>query len=244
MKRKNLLISSALVAGIMAAGFNAQPVNAQSYTDAINGTGDGSISFSGDDDSQVPNPTDPDTPVKPVNPNTNDGDLKLVYVPDFAFGSHKKSVAGITAYAQMIDLADPATKSVPFVTTKDMRTERGKGWALTVNASTFKDASNHEIKGAVVSLEGAKYTAATATSPKVASNSIALEPNTSVTVASADASSTVADGNQGIGMYSLALGTEQSDGTTDGVKFTLPKSTAVNDGQYTATFQWTLAPVL
>lgn len=244
MKKTHLLLGSALVAGLVVAGGTAQTAQAQTYPDALNGIGNGSIEFTGDDDSKVPSPTDPDTPVTPVNPNTNNGDLKIVYVPDFAFGSHKKSVAGITAYAKQISLADPASDTVPFVTTKDMRTERGKGWELTVNASTFKDSTGHEIKGALVSLEGAAYKNATVTAPTVASQSISLEPSTSVKVASADASSTVADGNQGVGMYSLALGTAQDDGTTNGVKFTLPKNTAVNDGTYTATFQWTIAPVL
>lgn len=249
MKRKKLVVFNILLVSGVLASLGAQPANAQTYPDALNGIGDGSITFSGDDDSQVPSPTDPDTPVTPDKPNTNDGDLKIVYVPDFVFGSHAKSVAGVSAYAQLISLASPATKTVPFVTTKDLRTERGKGWELAVKASTFKDANSHEIKGAVVSLEGAGYATDTAANgqgvfPKVAAQSIALEPNSSVKVASADASSTVANGNQGIGMYSLALGTAQSDGTTNGVKFTLPKNTAVNDGTYTATFQWTIAPVL
>lgn len=245
MKKTHLLLGSALVAGLIVAGGTTQTAHAQTYPDALNGIGDGSIEFTGDDDSKVPSPEDPNTPVTPDEPNSVDGDLKIVYVPNFNFGSHKKSVAGITAYAEQISLADPADKKVvPFVTTKDMRTERGKGWELTVNASTFKDTTGHEIKGALVSLEGASYNGSTAATPTVAGSSLSLEPDTAVKVASADASSTVASGNQGVGMYSLALGTAQDDGTTDGVKFTLPKNTAVNDGKYSATFQWTIVPAI
>lgn len=243
----------------MVAGGQAQSAHAQSYTDGTNGTGltgtgDGTITFKGDDDSQVPSPEDPDTPVKPIEPDTpnpNDGDLKIVYVPNFNFGTHAKSVAGLTAYADQITVQDATTaenKTVaPFVTTKDMRTDRGKGWELTVTASTFKDkTSSHEIKGALVSLENAGYLGSTAAAPTVAGSSLSLEPGTAVKVASADASSTVADGNQGLGMYSLALGksTAGDTTTTDGVKFTLPKNTAVNDATYSATFTWTITPVL
>lgn len=255
MKKTTLFVCGSLLMSVALLNIGSVRVNAaneQQYSeDGTTGTGIGSIKIAGDDDSVVPKPDEPDTPVTPDNPNTNPGDLKIVYVPNFDFGTHKKQVAGITALANPITVTNEAgTKEpvVPFVTTKDMRTDRTKGWTLTCTSSVFTDATTapatpKTIKGAYVSLEKASYYGTDVTNPVVANESIKLEPNSAVPVSSAD---TTKNENQGFAMHSLSLGTLSADqkSVTDGATFHLPANTAVDDGTYTANFVWTIAPTI
>lgn len=257
MKKTTLFVCSSLLMSVALLNIGSTHVNAaeegQKYKeDGTEGTGIGSIKIAGDDDSVVPKPDEPDTPVTPDNPNTNQGDLKIVYVPNFNFGEHRKQVAGITALASPITVTNEAgTKEpvVPFVTTKDMRTNRTKGWTLTCTSSVFTEdttpapATPKTIKGAYVSLEKASYYGTDETNPVVANESIKLEPSVAVLVSSAD---TTKNENQGFAMHSLALGTLSADqkSVTDGATFHLPANTAVDDGKYTANFVWTIAPTI
>lgn len=251
MKLKNLLVCSSLILGVTLA-ISSEKSNAAEYTDALNAVGTGTITFDGDDDSLVPDPDDPDTPINPGPVNPAEADLKIVYVSDFSFGIHKKNISGLTAHAAGAVMADNTTR-VPFITTKDMRVDRSTGWTLSCTASKFKstDTTAHVIDGASVTLDGAKYTGnesnATGTAyPVVSGSKIVLTPETSVKVASAD-STQGTSGNQGLGMYSLSLGSTTTDtqgSPVYGVDFILPANTPVNDATYNASFTWTLSPSL
>jgi len=251
MNKKGLLYSTFLMGALVTGLAQGQITQAAaSYPDALTANADGTITFEEEDDKVVPGPDDPDIPVVPDDPNIKPGDFKIVYVPSFDFGTHKKAVSGVEAFAKAVTVKDITEtnelQKVPFITTKDMRVDRGKGWQLSAEASKFSSGT-HTIEGAEIRLLDANYAKGTDTlnelnKPTVASNEIVLTPETAVPVASADTTSTV---NQGLGLYSLALGKNiDSSGLTDGVKFSLPSNTAVNSSTYTSKIVWTLAPKL
>lgn len=248
---KELAFSALLIGTVLSIslGDSAKAATATTYPDALNANATGNITFQEEEDDNVPSPVDPDSPVVPDDPlNPAPGELKIVYASPFDFGTHKKSIYGLEAYAAGVSVTDSdaaKSKTIPFVTTKDMRVDRGNGWTLSAKASKFTDGT-HVIDGAYMSLIGASYatgdTTNAANRPSVASTSIDLAPGTSVPIASSDTSS---NASQGLGLYSLALGTTlDTNDLTDGVKFTLPINTAVNNTTYTSQIVWTIAPKL
>lgn len=259
MKKSQLLVCGTVLLSVTFAG--GASANAQSYETDPDGTSrataTGTITFDGDDDSKVPNPEDPDEPVTPDNPNPKPGDLKIMYVPNFDFGTQKKNSYGMEAMARTVKItkADQTEEqTIPFVTTKDMRTDR-TGWTLSCTAREFtnKDDASKTIPSAYVTLEKAFYkgdttnNAGTGVHPKITNTaSIKLTNDVATTISSAEKS---VDG-QGTGLYSLGFGevvesTDQNSQpikVTNGVKFHLPANVAVDDTTYTANFVWTLTP--
>jgi len=259
MKAKNLFVCSSLLAGLAVVTLGGQSANAAEtypdYTDALNATGQGSITFSGDDDNVVPSPDDPDIPVEPDKPNPHKGDLKIVYVPNFEFGTHKKNTYGMTAQSQLIKVTNAEgnkVETVPFVTTKDMRSDRGTGWVLSCTAGAFTHStdSTKTIPAAYVSLDKAHYVGNETNAVDTLLPTVANKDSINLVTGQATPVSTATVANnpgQGLGMYSLAFGTkvageEGTAATTDGVTFHLPANTVVDDATYTADFVWTLAP--
>lgn len=262
MKKNQLFVCGTLLVSLtLAGGYSANAEQSYDVDGSGNSraTADGTITFSGDDDDTVPSPDNPEVPVKPDKPNPEPGDLKIVYVPNFDFGTQKKNSYGVEAMAKTVEVTkedSSKVQAIPFVTTKDMRTDRGKGWVLSCKAGTFtnKDNASKTIPSAYVTLDKAHYAgdtssnAGTGVYPLVSNTtSIKLATGTTTEVASA---STTKNAGQGLGLYSLGFGeattaldaNNQSVSVSDGVKFHLPANTAVDDTTYTANFVWTLTP--
>ncbi|MGX7245956.1 WxL domain-containing protein [Enterococcus quebecensis] len=267
MKLTKLLMCGAALAAIVGMrALNAEATT--TYPEATKGVSNGNISFTDDGSNNIPDPENPEKPTNPVNPtdptnpdnpggNKNPGDLKLVVVPDLDFGSNQKSSAKMTAKAKVVPAWDENKKPVyraPWITTHDMRTNRGTGWTVSVTASefTFTDESTKKISGGEIVFTNANYEGTSTAKPTIHSkaaatdvaNGLVLTPGTEVSVASSDAST-----GQGLGDFSLALGsnsnnTHTKDSVTDGVTFRMPAKTAVETGTYQAQLNWELKPTL
>lgn len=258
MKLTTLSVCGIILA--TALGGNVQQAFATDYSSATEAQSEGKIEFE-DADNTILDPSNPEVEVVPSLPaNTNKGDLVLQYVSDFDFGKHQKTLNEFTTFALPDTVTGTADETntkynVPlFVSTKDMRTDRGNGWTLSVTASNFYSVANAdesysggtELKGGEVVFTNANYSQSDEFSPiindKAAStdlaNGLVLTPNQELVVANADASK-----NQGLGSYSLALGNLVDDNGSqkvNGVTFRMPAKTAVDTAEYQATFDWEL----
>lgn len=261
MKSTKLLLCGIALATI--AGLGTMKADAATYPDATHATSNGKITFTDDGTNIIPdpekpvdpiNPVDPTDPTKPDDGNKNPGDLKLVVVPDLDFGSHQKTAAAFTAQAKSVAAFKDGNKvyRAPWVTTHDMRTDRGTGWTLSVTSGEFALSTDATKKanGAEIVFTNANYADPDAGVPAISSKAsqatlaggLALTPGTEVSVANASTAT-----NQGVGDYSLALGTPSNttaDGTTNGVTFRMPAKTAVETGTYQTTLNWELKPTL
>ncbi|EOI03058.1 hypothetical protein UAY_00805 [Enterococcus moraviensis ATCC BAA-383] len=266
MKLTKLVMSGAALATIV--GIGALNADAATYPEATKGVSNGNISFTDDGSNNIPDPENPEKPTNPVDPtdpdnpdkpggNENPGDLKLVVVPDFDFGSQQKSSGEVTANAKVVAAWDESKTKIyraPWITTHDMRTERGTGWTVSVTSSQFSltGDANKKINGAEIVFTNANYEGSSTTKPTIHSKAVGtdvttglvLTPGTEVSIANSDASK-----GQGVGDYSLALGTNskgayKEDSVTDGVTFRMPANTAVETGKYQAELNWELKPTL
>ncbi|MEG2708372.1 MAG: WxL domain-containing protein, partial [Vagococcus sp.] len=224
------------------------------YESATKVNGYGEISF-GKGDTVVVDPIIPDVPVDPGEVNPSGDDLRIQYVSDFIFPQTKKSVNEVTSFAKgdSVDWINPdtgkkETKSSPlFISTVDMRTERGSGWTLSVKPSEFTSQKDqHVIEGGHVILSDAHYANSQKAQPIVNSDAankesgLALKPGETFKIAGADSSK-----NEGQGSWSLAFGGQDKELKSTGVMFKMGPDTAVESNvDYTATFVWNLSPNL
>lgn len=248
--KKNIFMSSLVGLSVLTVGGMTSHAAEFEDNNPLKIIGEGEIGFT-KGDIEVVDPTDPTNPVEPVEPvNPNSGDLAIQYVSDFQFGSHQKSVNALSVNAGVDHVKELQNggkdKIVPlYVSTMDMRTERGTGWTLSVTSSEFKSNKGHVIDGGEVTLSHAAYANADNFSPSVEStiasdNGQALTPGTPFKIAGADAAE-----KQGIGSYSLAFGKLNDEkAETTGVTFNMPAKTVVDTKIYKATFNWNLSPTL
>lgn len=233
MKFKNLVMSSIVLGSLMGATTTAlaaeyDPENPdKAQTSAT-------INFIADEEPEQPvDPEDPDNPIDPVDPiNPNGGELMITYASKFDFGSQTKS--GTTWNALADNLKD-GTKVVPFVGTKDSRGTDRKGWVLTAKQDgAFKDSQGNELTGAELTLSNLSYTDKEG-APTAKAGTVTLS-TTPEEIASAGS-------NQGIGSWSVALGSLQGEAgseTTNGVTLSVPGTTAKNTDTYSTTVTWEL----
>lgn len=229
MKVKNLLLCAVLLTSVAGS---ATPAFAAEYPDSEHANTTAEIAFEKDDSTELPvDPDDPDKPIDPDEPgNGNGSELMISYASNLQFGQQKKSDS--TFYAQGDKMKDGSFKT-PFVSTKDSRGTERKGWSLTAALSKgFTDAENNELKGAELSLSNLYYAdvegAPTANTGNVVLGTEAQE------VASADSKT-------GIGSWSVGLGKLDAEkNTTNGVKLSIPQTTAKNTATYTAEVTWEL----
>lgn len=254
MKLTKLFVCGTLLT--VVTGAQASYVHAVEYEDALNAQSTGEITFE-DADATIVDPNDPEKEVIPGGEsNASKGDLVLQYVSDFNFGKHKKTLNEFSTQAlpDTVVAANDDTNSsynVPlFVSTKDMRTDRGNGWTLTVTASSFSSISDQkELKGGEVVLTNSFYKDVSGIpqiNSKAISNSLdtglALTPGQEVVIANADASK-----DQGLGSYSLSMGSlvdDNGEEKVSGATFRMPAKTVVDSEKYQATFDWELKPEL
>lgn len=230
MKLQNILLCTIALTTILG-GTTAFAANEEGYTDATNVTSDGKITFSQDDDVVNPvDPNDPDTPINPVDPvNPNGAELMINYASNLNFGEQAKSGNSWNALAD--NLVGGGTIA-PFISTKDSRGTDRTAWTLTVKQDgEFKDSNENVLRGAELTYTNLFYAdregAPTAKTGDITLSTIAQELSS-------------ASETTGIGNWSLGLGELQEDGTTTGVKLTVPQTSAKNTDTYTATVTYEL----
>lgn len=188
-------------------------------------------------------------------------------MPELDFGVHKKTTKGMEAKAKLVKVKNKPTPSsddddnqgtpverevIPFVSTWDSRYDRD-GWKLTVSRDSFKDTENGEteLPGADVVFSDLAY----------ADEDSEFKPTATLgefKIGTDDVELAKASGKQqGMGSFSLALGTKTLDQTdarenindeentykvTNGVTFKLAERTAVSAKRYQSTFTWNLQP--
>ncbi len=235
---KKQLLSAVLVAGTIGmAGVNAYAVE---YQDATNATTEGKITILENEDSTdpvIPDPEDPGEEVEPEGPvNPNTGKLRINYISDFDFGSIKNISSQIVQQAKLVGITDVDNNvgsRVPFIATEDRRGSDRQGWELRVSQpSPMMDASKHELKGATITLSGMRYVNTSEATPVVNQNDVVINSQEQAIVS--------ANALQGAGAWSVALGQQVEDGTTNGVKLTIPENTIKNDTTYSTSLVWEL----
>lgn len=277
--KKNTVLGTIILSSLVLGGMQTVSY-AATYQDATHAKSNGKIKFV-EGKPEIVDPNNPDKPVIPVDPkdptnpnpenppvNPNKGDLMIQYVSDFDFGVHKKTVRGMTVNAKADRVFDEITEIgpesptrnsrevVPFVSTLDTRTDREGGWSLRVSASEFT-SEDKKIKGAEVIFSNVNYASPTEKTPVVFDSAtkenfleglkLTTNPQTIATA------STASNEDQGMGSYSIALGSklvDQTDGDEDaktynvsnGVTFSMPKDTSVSAVEYHATINWELVP--
>lgn len=232
----SLLLCSTLLTTLLSGGMAAFATDYPSATSAEN---KGEVVFEKDTDPTNPvDPTDPTNPIDPTDPtNPNPGELSLVYVSKFNFGTQKADGKKTTAYAKAdtVNDGEGVKAIVPFVATKDVRGTERKGWSLTVKQNDgFKDSKGNELTGAEITLSGTKYVES-AGAPTVSSDKLVIS-NQAKELISADAKA-------GVGNWSAAFGelTEVNDEqVTKGITLTVPSNTAKNADAYSTTLTWEL----
>lgn len=231
MKVQNILLSAAVLTAILGGTTTAFAASENGYTDATNATTDANVSFSEDTDPVNPvDPNDPDTPINPVDPvNPIGAELMINYASNLNFGEQSKSGNSWNALADKLVGGGTIT---PFISTKDSRGTDRTAWTLTVKQDgEFKDSKDNVLKGAELTYSNLYY-ADKEGAPTVKSGAITL----STTAQELSSAST----ETGIGNWSLGLGEVQEDGTTNGVKLTVPQTTAKNTDTYSTTVTYEL----
>jgi hypothetical protein len=235
MKLSHVLLSAAtlaLVGGVANTVVNAEVV----YNDATHSTVTGSVSFGADTDPTNPtDPTDPEKPINPVDPvNPHGAELMLTYASDLKFGEQSKNNTDFHALADKITEEGVEKELVPIVSVKDSRGTDRKGWVLTAKVDKdFVDSKGNPLKGAELSFSNMKF--ADHAGAPLAGEDVTLS-NEAQTIASADS-------NNGIGVWSMALGElsgEEGSQTTSGVTLHVPTTSSKNTGGYNTTITYEL----
>lgn len=262
MKKKQLFAGAAVLAMLSAGGTSATTtVLAQEYTNNEEGTyssavTDAKVTFLEDDETgTIVDPDDPDGGdedgggIDPVDPNEDGAELMISYASNLNFGTQSKQGTSWNALADKVYKTDAEGNHVtgedgeavmkevtPFVATKDSRGSSREGWSLTVKQDgAFKDGED-ELKGAEIKLSGLRY-AVEDGAPKI------VESEQGITLNNEPQEVSKANNDEGIGAWSLALGTLQGeDGaqTTNGVTLNVPSNSAKNTGTYSTTVTWEL----
>lgn len=248
---KKIVVSSLF--GTVILGLAGGTVaSAATYPDANHANSTGTVAFT-EGDTTIKDPENPDEkpsidPEEPIN--TNPGDLKIVYVSDFNFGSHKRTMEAMTLnpLPDKVRLSsdpnepDKYYKVPSFVATSDVRTTR-TNWTLSVKASEFTSGTGNDkltLNGAYVSLSNLAYKDGEDTlKPTPTTGVVPLNPGESKVVSTASQ----AGANRGIGSWSLAMGSLQGTGEeqkVNGVALNIPANTPKSVNTYTSTFEWTL----
>jgi hypothetical protein len=236
MKKTILTLTAALVLGSLGVGTTIG--HAADYEDATNVTTEGRVTILENDsnDPVIPDPENPDEEVDPEGPtNPHPGLLRINYVSNFDFGNIKNVSRAIEQEARLdyVWSGDYEVGRVPFVATEDRRGSERLGWELQVSQpNQLSDESGHELEGATITLSGLRYANPTTAAPTVNPNELILG-DAAQTLATADAT-------QGAGAWTMALGSEDHEGHTNGVVLRIPANTTINNTEYSTNIVWEL----
>lgn len=237
MKKNKLQI--ALTAGLLLGlGLGTPTSYAADYEDATKVTTEGKVTILENDspDPIIPDPDNPGIDVVPEVPtNPHPGLLRINYVSNFDFGKIKNVSSEIVQGARVdhVLVGEKEVSRVPFVATEDRRGSDRQGWELQVSQpNQLSDSSGHELDGATITLSGLRYSNTTSSAPVANQNTIVLGQS-SKTLATANST-------QGVGAWTLALGTSDGSGHTDGVTLRIPANTTKNNTKYSTAIVWDL----
>lgn len=203
------------------------------------------------EDKDTGNIIDPDNPengVEPVEPvNPYGAELMISYASNLNFGTHKaKTATSFNALADNVWANEEHTitrKVTPFVAIKDTRGANRKGWVLTAKQDgEFEGENKQPLKGAEISFSNFGYPKLVG-APVINSNEVVLNHEAKELAK--------ADNQQGIGAWTLKLGTldkEIAQGeenemyqTTSGVKLSIPANSQIDTQMYSTSVTWELA---
>ncbi len=137
-----------------------------------------------------------------------------------------------TSWHGLADEMKDGSKIVPIVATKDARGTDRQGWSLTAKLDNdFTDSNGNILKGAELKLSNLAY--ANASGAPIASAG-------EITLSSSEQEVGRADATNGVGNWSIGMGTLQADGTTNGVTLSVPSTTVKNSDTYSTTVTWNL----
>ncbi|HCT9166891.1 TPA: WxL domain-containing protein [Enterococcus faecalis] len=246
MKKKQLFAGAAVLAMLSAGGVTtALAEEGDNYDGATSAETEAKVTFLEDDDTgTIVDPDDGDEdgnggvdPVDPTNPNG--AELMISYASNLNFGTQSKSATSWNALADKVWANEEHTEKkevTPFVATKDSRGTSRKGWSLQAKQDdVFTDGSGAVLEGAELSLSNLRY-AELEGAPKASKGKIVLgEEAKEISLAGT---------NEGIGAWSLALGSLGNEGEqgrpTNGVTLSVPSTSAKNTGTYSTTVTWSL----
>lgn len=266
--KKHMILSTVLVSSLFlgaTVAVNAEEGNTR-YPGADKANTTGKVNFIKSNKPEIVDPDNPDKPVEPVDPENpenpvtnpnNEAELVLQYVPNFEFGTHFWTPEGLTVPAKSDFIKGDGESGepeavVPFISTMDMRADREDGWKLEVSSSDFiHDESGHVLKGAEVVFTNANYGSAEK-EPAITDSARQSDVKKGFKLGDKQKLAT-ADKNedQGVGSYSLKLGTQLESETddaeetymaTNGVHLVVPPKTPASVGDYTAELEWSLTP--
>ncbi|MGM0213269.1 WxL domain-containing protein [Enterococcus sp. AZ109] len=233
MKKTKLLISAAILGGMVTAG--SLPALAQ-------GTGEATFSFI--ENTESPGPMDPENPPQPTQPDPelpadhpnnegtgNEGPLSLDVVPSlFNFGEIPVDMMGGTYESTLT--------GVHYLQVTDNRDEID-GWGVLVGRTEFQDAEGAEL-AATLSLPGGvarNSMTGSAISEDFTHNADGIE----IPVASAGGAGTSIFGSAGTNEQDERIGKATSTYTWQAGEETLSIGKGkAKKGTYTSTINWTL----
>lgn len=250
MKKKQLFAGAAVLAMLSAGGVTTALAEEEgaNYEEATSAETEAKVTFLEDDDTgTIVDPDNPDggdedgnggvDPVDPTNPNG--AELMISYASNLNFGTQSKSATSWNALADKVYANEGHTETkevTPFVATKDSRGTSRKGWSLQAKQDdVFTDGSGAVLEGAELSLSNLRYADLNG-APNASKGKIVLgEEAKEISLAGT---------NEGIGAWSLALGSLGDEGeqgrTTNGVTLSVPSTSAKNTGTYSTTVTWSL----
>ena len=221
------------------------------YSDALHAKTQSDLTFIKSDAPTPPTPPGPEPdPDKKPNPTPNPigGELMLSYTPDLKFGTQLKSD---TTFFARADKGSNGNEFLPFISVEDNRGSERKGWTLTAKQDApfqSKDGKK-ELKGATITFSNLFYDARTG-APKAASSEIVLSTQTQELATS--------DTTNGVGAWSLGLGSKLEEGIVDytadkdgkmtpvkgqvtkGVKLSIPSTSVKESATYSTTITYEL----
>lgn len=190
----------------------------------------------------IVNPEDGETPIIPEDPITGNEkpqnpikeNIRIQYVSDFDFGSHKNNSAELLtpSSGDYGELSTSEKKNVvSFLSIIDDRTTV-TNWSLSATSSVFSDSTGHTLPGAEIQLSQLNYQGDTSKVPQVSPGTITLS-DSSEQISRSNATPTN-------GTWSLAFGKLTTEGQSSGANLFIPKGYAKNTTQYTAVIDWTI----
>ncbi|QZN89323.1 WxL domain-containing protein [Vagococcus lutrae] len=264
--KKHMILSTVLVSSLFlgaTVAVNAAEGN-ERYPEAGKANTTSKVNFIKTDKPEIVDPDNPDKPIIPVDPDNpdepvtnpnNEAELVLQYVPNFEFGTYFWTPEGLTvpAKSDFIKGDEKPEEVVPFISTMDMRAVREGGWKLEVSSGDFThNESGHVLEGAEVVFTNANYGSAVK-APVITGTAMQSDIDKGFKLGGVKQKLATADGesSQGIGSYSLKLGTQldsrEDDANekymaTNGVHLVVPPKTPASVGEYTAELEWSLTP--
>ncbi|WP_170922963.1 hypothetical protein A5821_001256 [Enterococcus sp. 7F3_DIV0205] len=220
--KKNIVLFSSLVLGVLAINSFNTEVHAEKLSDA---TSPVDIQMLAGDENETHPPVGPTDPTDPENPGTgNTGLLTIDRVPNVKFG--EVNISGS-------DQVEYAMNENPYTQVTDVR-GTSAGWTLYVKADPFVSSKKDELKGATLSLKSS--TIASKSTGKV----ITPPKGFNVSLTATNQKILMADKNSGEGTWMQTWKKADADEKNQNIQLAILAGTAKANTTYTTTIYWEL----